>query len=147
MEKENKINSYLEFIASNLYEPAYLSAEYVLAEHNILTENVNSFSLLTRKKTKKLYNRFGLFSYRNIKEELFCGFAIYEKDGFLISKASVAKAIFDFLFFRKNIILDKESFLALRLNTENLTEKDWQELKGYSEIEGSKKMKNIINYL
>lgn len=146
-EKENKINSYIEFIANNLYEPSYLSMEYVLAERGILTENVNAISSLTRNKTKKLLNRFGVFNYHNIKEELFCGFLIYEKNGFLISKASLAKALFDFLFFRKNIIPDKKAFLALRLNVENLSEKDRQEFKKYIKIAGSIKMKNIADYL
>src|SRR3989338_178136 len=53
VEKENKINSYMEFVAVNLYDPAYLSLEYVLAEYGILTENTQAFTLVSKNKTNK----------------------------------------------------------------------------------------------
>jgi len=55
----SKFNNYLEFIATNvIYEPSYLSLEYVLFENNILTENVYNFTLVTTKKTSKFKNEF-----------------------------------------------------------------------------------------
>lgn len=146
-EKENKINSYLEFIAVSLYDPAYLSMEYVLSEYGILTENTQALTLISKNKTKKFVNALGLFNYKHTKDRLFFGFKIIKKDGFLISKTTVAKALFDFLYLRKKTILDKNTFLALRLNTNNLKKEDLEEVRKYAEIEGSKKMKEIINYL
>jgi len=147
IEKTNKKNSYLEFIATNMYEPSYLSLEYILSEHSILSENVNSFTLISRNKTKKFINELGVFVYKHIKDELFIGFNIKKKDGFFIAKASLAKSLFDFLYLRKNIISNKDSFLELRLNIEILKKKDIREFKKYVEIEGSKSMKMIYNYL
>lgn len=146
-EKENKINSYLEFIAVSLYDPAYLSMEYVLSEYGILTENTQAFTLISKNKTKKFVNELGLFNYKHTKERLFFGFRIIKKDGFLISKTTVAKALFDFLYLRKKTILDKNAFLALRLNTNNLKKEELEEVRKYAEVEGSEKMKEITNYL
>ncbi len=146
-EKENKINSYLEFVAVSLYDPAYLSLEYVLSEYGILTENTQAFTLVSKNKTKKFANALGLFNYKHMKGLLFSGFKIIKKDNFLISKTTVAKALFDFLYLRKKTILNKNTFLALRLNTDNLKKKDLDELRKYVEMEGSKKMKEITNYL
>jgi len=146
-EKENKINSYLEFVAVSLYDPAYLSLEYVLSEYGILTENTQAFTLISKNKTKKFANALGLFNYKHTKDRLFSGFNIIKKDNFLISKTTVAKALFDFLYLRKKTILNKDTFLALRLNTDNLKKKDLAEMRKYAEIEGSKKMKEITNYL
>lgn len=146
-EKENKINSYLEFIAVSLYDPAYLSMEYILSEYGILTENTQAFTLISKNKTKKFINALGLFNYKHTKERLFLGFKIIKKDGFLVSKTTAAKALFDFLYLRKKTILDKNAFLALRLNTHNLKKEDLDEVRKYAEIEGSKKMKEITNYL
>lgn len=147
IEKENKINSHLEFVAVSLYDPAYLSMEYVLSEHGILTENTQAVTLVSKNKTKKFANMLGLFNYKHMKGDLFSGFKIIKKDDFLISKATVAKALFDFLYFRKKTILSKDTFLALRLNADSLKKKDLTELKKYAGMEGSKKMKKIINYI
>lgn len=147
VEKENKINSYLEFIAVSLYVPSYLSMEYVLSEYGILTENTQAFTLISKDKSIKFTNSLGLFNYKHTKERLFSDYKIIKKDGFIISKATVAKALFDFLYLRKKTIIDKGAFLALRLNTDNLKKKDLEEVRKYVEIEGSKKMKEITNYL
>ncbi|MBI3671779.1 hypothetical protein HY249_03225 [Candidatus Azambacteria bacterium] len=146
-EKENKINSYLEFIAVSLYDPAYLSLEYVLSEYGIVTENTQAFTLVSKNKTKKFNNALGLFNYRHMKNDLFSGFKIIKKDDFLISKTTAAKALFDFLYLRKKTILNKGAFLALRLNTDNLKKEDLEDLRKYAEIEGSRKMKEITGYI
>ncbi|MDO9399720.1 MAG: hypothetical protein Q7T79_03505 [bacterium] len=147
IEKANRMNSYLEFIAITLYDPAYLSAEYVLSEHSVLTENIQAFTLISKNRTRKFVNSLGAFNYKHIKEDLFSGFKIIKKNDFFINKATIAKALFDFLYLRKNIITDKSAFLALRLNVENFKNQDLKEFKKYIEIEGSEKMKNILSWL
>jgi hypothetical protein len=67
-----EITHYKEFIASNLiYNPSYLSMEYVLFENNIITENVYNFTLVTTNKTAKFKNKFGNFVYKSLKESFF----------------------------------------------------------------------------
>lgn len=142
-----KYNDYCEFIASAMYEPAYLSVEYVLAEHNLLTEAVYNFTLVSTNKTNSITNKLGSFSYYTVKKDLFFGFKLKSSDDYLIYKANLAKALFDFLYIRKDSLINIKTAEELRLNLENLKNKDIAELKKYIKKEGSKKMKNIFNWL
>ena len=146
-EKQGIINSYYEFLGNILYQPSYLSAEYVLQKYSILSESVNSFTLVSRKKTNRFLNDFGSFKYYHIKEDLFTGFESKNKNGFLITEATLAKALFDFLYFRKNILNSLDEIKSLRLNLENLKPADLKELKRYIKLEKSKKMLVIFNWL
>ena len=147
MENENMFSLFLEFLANKIYVPSYLSLEYVLYEHNVLTEMPKNFTLITKNKTITFANKFSIFIYHKIKDDIFIGFHIIKKNDFLIYKASKAKALFDFLYLRKQEILSKEIAKALRLNLGNFTLKDKKELKKYVNIEGSKKMKQIFNWI
>lgn len=140
-------DEYREFIAAKIYEPSYLSAEYVLDEYGILSEAYYGYSLVTTRKTNKINNDLGNFYYHHIKDDLFTGFKVDKKAGFLIFKASAAKALFDFLYFRKNYLINKESVKELRLNWEKLKNRDKKEFKKYIKEEGSKKMLDIYNWL
>lgn len=149
LEHLNRIDMsiYYEFLVNLLYSPAYLSLDYVLNENNLLTEISNNFTAVTKNKTMHFSNRFGNFIYHKVKDQLFCGFNIIRKNGFIIYKATKAKALFDWLYLRKNQINDILGFEELRLNIDNLTKTDIKELKKYIDIEGSKKMKEIFEYL
>lgn len=143
----NNISSYIEFLSNILYQPSYISLEYALYEHNILTEIPIHFTSMSKKKTASFTNQFGSFIYHTIKEPLFIGFTVEKKSGFLVKKATKAKALFDYLYLRKNIIVNKESFDELRLNLINLKANDLKEFKQYVAIEGSKKMKEVSRYI
>lgn len=136
-----------EFIACLAYQPSYLSLEYILAENGILSESVFNFTLATTAKTYKLTNNFGNFHYYHLKDELFNGYNIIKKHGYLIYKASAAKALFDFLYLRKNILLNRNMVKELRLNLGGLSKKGKNEFKKYIKIEKSKKMLKIFNYM
>lgn len=140
-------SSYLEFLANIIYSPSYLSLEYVLYKHNILTEVPVNFTLITTNKTAKFTNKVGNFFYHKIKDNLFLGFKIFEKGGFFTYEATKAKALFDSLYLRKNLLVDKKAVEELRLNTENLNKKDKEEFEKYVNFENSKKMKRILNWL
>jgi len=60
----------------------------------------------------------------------------------LISKATKAKTLFDFLYLKKNLITDKTYLNELRLNLENFNKNDKLEFNKYVSIEGSKKNEN-----
>lgn len=147
VEKKNIVGEYSEFIANILYKSSYLSLEYVLEKYGLLTETVSSFTLVTEKKTSKFSNNLGIFKYYHIRKALFNGFKIIKKENFLIAEASLAKALFDFLYFRKNILSTKKQVEELRLNMDNFSQKDFKELKRYIKLEKSKKMKVIFDYL
>ncbi|PIZ00944.1 hypothetical protein COY61_01110 [bacterium (Candidatus Gribaldobacteria) CG_4_10_14_0_8_um_filter_33_9] len=147
IEKKAELSFYLEFLANLLYSPSYLSFEYVLGKYNALTEAVKNFTSVSTKKTNSFSNKFGNFLNYKIKKELFCGFKIKKNGGFLICEATKAKALFDFLYLRKNLILDKKATKELRINIEIFNEKDKKEFKKYIKIEGSEKLKKIFNWL
>ncbi len=138
--KNNLSSAYTEFLANLLYSPSYLSLEYVLYEHNILSEIPKNFTSISQKKTTHLNNNLGNFFYHQISPRLFKGFKIIEKDNFVIFKATRAKALFDYLYLRKNLIISRQAFAELRLNLGNLAKSDLREFKKYLKIEGSKKM-------
>ena len=62
-------------------------------------------------------------------------------------RSTKAKALFDYLYLRKNVLPNKEAVIELRLNVENLTRSDIKEIRKYIALEGSKKLKKIFNYL
>lgn len=146
IKRREEFVSYSELTANLLCQPSYLSLDYVLYQHNLLTEVPVNFTSITLNKTTSFSNKLGNFFYHKIKVELFCGFAIVKKSDFNILKASKAKAIFDFLYLRKNLIVNRSAFDELRINKENLSREDLKELKKHILLEGSKKMKDIFDY-
>ncbi len=146
VEKKGEYGNYSEFLANTLYKPSYLSLEYVLAEYNIITELPKNITSVSLNKTNKFLNAINVFSYCKIKKELFLGFKTIKKGNFVIYKATKAKALFDFIYLRKNLLVDKKAFLETRLNLDNLSSGDLRELKKYINLEGSEKMKRIFNY-
>ncbi|MCX5814592.1 MAG: hypothetical protein NT178_18940 [Proteobacteria bacterium] len=146
-ERRGIFSDYVEFVASKLHSPSYLSLDYVLHEHNMLTEIPRNITSVGLRKTENFSNDLGNFIYHKIKEELFVGFKVVKKGSFSILKATKAKALFDFLYFRKRLITDKRAAEELRLNLDEFTTDDFKELKGYVEIERSTRMKEIIDWL
>jgi len=145
--KEGNYSAFLEFLANEIYSPSYLSLDYILYQENILTEIPVNFTLITKNKTAFFSNVLGSFFYHKIKDELFCGFEIIRESDFIILKATRAKALFDFLYLRKNLLVNKKAIKELRLNLNNFSKSDIEEFKKYLEIEGSKKMKEVSNEL
>lgn len=147
IKKRNIFNDYLEFVGNIIYKPSYLSAEYILEKYGVLSEGIDSFVLITEKKTNKFFNDLGIFKYHHIKPDLFCGFMVVDKNEFSIAEASLAKALFDFLYFRKDILFAEKQIEELRLNFDVLTKKDLKEFEKYIKIEKSKRMRTIFNWI
>ena len=146
-ERRGIFSSYVEFTANKMYPPSYLSLDYVLHEHNMLTEIPQNMTSVGLRKTDHFSNNLGNFIYHKIKEELYLGFKVVKKGDFSILKATKAKALFDFLYLRKRLLVDKRAVEELRLNLDEVTENDFKELEGYVETERSLRMKEILNWL
>lgn len=147
IEKEGLFSFYTEFIANILYQPSYLSLDYVLYQNNLLTEIPLNFTCVTTNKTTSFSNKVGNFFYHKIKDKLFCDFMILKEENFTIFKATKAKALFDYLYLRKNELINKKSIEELRLNIKNVSTNELKELKKYIDLEGSKKMKEIYGII
>jgi len=135
---EGEYSGYIEYVSSKIYEPSYLSLEYVLYENNVLTESPQKFTLVTKNKTAEIRNALGSFLYHKIKDEFFDDYIVKKKGAFLAAKASPGKALFDFLYLRKNIIMNKNNAKALRLNLANLAQKDARVFMKYAKMAGSR---------
>lgn len=133
--------SFLEFIANKLREPSYLSLEYVLQKHSILTESVFAYTSVTLK-TKRLYeNNLGRFIYRAISKKLFTGYEIKTIKGFEIKEATKAKALFDYLYLKlyRQKPITQEMLTSLRLNLEEFTTEEKDAFSQYCQMTGLKK--------
>ncbi len=147
MEKYGRVHLYAEFLTGILYKQSYLSLEYILHQYGVITEMPATVTAVTRKKTSAFATPFGNFQYHSIKPSLFVGFTSKRDGDYMIFHASLAKALFDFLYFRKNHLMNKETIKELRLNLEVFREKDKKEMATYVNIEGSTRMKNIFKIL
>jgi len=140
-------SAFIEFIATKIYAPSYLSLDYVLYENNVLTEVPFSLTLITKNKTYTVHNNLGRFIYHKIKDELFYGYQTVRRNGYIYYKADKVKALFDFLYLRKNSIFTKEIAEELRLNLEVFSKLEISRLEQYFDQEGSGKMKKILRFL
>lgn len=138
---------YLEFIATKMYEPSYLSLEYILYEHNALTDVPANLTLITKNKTYNTSNDLGTFIYHKIKDELFRDYRIKRSNHFIYGKASKAKALFDYLYLRRKQIADRNMLEEYRLNLEVFNKNDFNELKKYIHDTGSAKMEKIYTWV
>lgn len=148
-EKEQDKQAYLEYLANKIYQPSYLSCEYVMSKYGLLTEAVYSITSITNKKTKVFDNKMGRFVYYSIAPILFTGFEIKKFDDADILIAKKPKAVFDFLylrFFRRRKISEK-IIEELRINWENLPEKEFRNLIKYAKTSKNKNIINLINLI
>jgi predicted transcriptional regulator of viral defense system len=141
-------------VSAILLPQSYLSLEYVLQQHGILTEITYPVTAITIKNTRTILNSLGTFVYRHIQPDLYFGFQIMEAYGVPYAQASTAKALFDYLYLRP-LLADLEPQLynlaeELRLNLDEFTREQREEFSGYvlkSEAirKGSAKMRRILN--
>lgn len=145
----NTNNNYEEYLANILRNPSYLSLEYVLAKYGLIPEGVKVFSSITIKSSRSYNNSLGNFIYKNIKKELFLGYENQKSGDYTIKIATKAKALFDFLYLKRNFNFNNKEEVknGLRINWENFSALEMKELEKYGEISGSKKMKIILNII
>lgn len=141
--------SYCEFVANFLKKPSYLSREYVLQKYGILSESVFAYTCVTQKKTRIYNNKLGVFSYSNVKDELFTGYNIISRSGFDIKEATKTKALFDYLYLRLFRVpqINQKTVDSFRLNLDSFTSKDYVELNSFIKILNISKFNNLISYL
>ena len=138
-------------VSAILLPQSYLSLEYVMQQHEILTEITYPVTAVTLKNTRTITNSLGTFVYRHLKPILYQGFQIGEAYGIPYAQASVAKAVFDYLYLRKlpaNIIPARYNLAEdLRLNLDGFTAAEREEFAGYIAFSGMVKMQQIMQNL
>ena len=142
----------LDYTASvaGLIEPvSYLSLEYVLQKHNILTDATYTITSVTTKTTRRVINDVGGFYYKHIKDALFTNYQTRNYLGQTIKEAPLEKALFDYMYFKP--LADKGQKISLniaeelRLNLDVLTEEQVGLFKNLCETSGMQKMRLIYD--
>ncbi len=138
-------------VSAILIPQSYLSLEYILQRHAILTDVTYPITAVTCKQTRVFENKLGTFTYRNIKSELYRGFVITEYMGIPFAQATLAKALFDYFYLRplKMTIRSSASEIAeeLRLNLGEFSEADREEFAAFVAVSSSRKMDRILRNL
>lgn len=138
-------------ISAILIPQSYVSLEFVLQRHAILSEITYPVTAVTIKQTRIIENSLGTFSYRNIKEALYTGFEILDYMGIPYSQATLSKALFDYLYLRplpRNWLpADFNLAEELRLNIDELSEQNQTQFSEFVEISKSRKMQKILKNL
>jgi len=147
--KQSDKTSYLEYMANIIRQPSYLSLEYVLAKTNLIPEGIYSFTSITLKTPRCYQNKLASFIYKNIKKPLFTGYVRVKTNDFQVYIASKPKALFDFLYLKRNLSFDIEYELkqGLRINWGEVSVKDIVEFKKYVKLAKSLKMKKILDMI
>lgn len=147
-EEYSKLEGYREFISSILRRSSYVSLETILNRYDMLSEISPITTCITNKVGRVYNNKLGGFRYRNIKEELFCGFETrLFANKYTYYVASKSKALFDFLYYRAKLLPQNlEDFKIVeefRMNLEGMSKKDWKEFNEYVKISKDKAMYNV----
>ena len=149
--RDRSLNStgFVELIAGTLLFPSYVSLEYVLQKHHLLTEGTYTITSVTTKSGRRFNNSLGTFVYHTLTKDLYFGF---EKKTFgknIYFEARPAKALFDFLYLRLPSLdpEDWRSIEELRINWSFLTLESRQELGKIVKRSGIKKMMEIYGHI
>jgi hypothetical protein len=148
-EQHRQDNDFSAAVSAILVPQSYLSLEFVLQEHNLLTEITYPVTCVTMGNTRTMTNPIGTFWYRNLHADLYTGFTIMNYLGIRYGRASLGKALFDYLYLRpipasyrtaKFNLADE-----LRLNLEEVDVLAQSEFSTQVASSGSRKMSEILN--
>ena len=140
---------YLSYLSQVLLEPSYVSDAYVLQKYQILSEAVYTVTAVTTKTPRSFASQIGNFDYRHVKADLFSGFEyIYSQFG-LVAEATLAKAMFDYLYRTSRLMnqVDEQIVREMRFNLEQIDDMTWDALETWVSDKGTSKMGKIIKIL
>lgn len=150
-EQRRSDTSFSAAVSAILLPQSYLSLEYILQRNNLLTEVTYPVTAITTRNTRRIDNPLGTFWYRNLRADLYHGFTISEYYGIRFAQASLAKALFDYLYLRplSGVLRIPDIDLAgeLRLNLDEVPAESRAEFGGHVAKSGSRKMELIHDNL
>lgn len=112
-EKEKMIAEEVSFL---IYQPSYLSLEFMLSYYGLIPEMVYIKTAVTTKTTRRFSNNFGNFTYRHILPELFFGYIPIETPFGKYLIAEPEKALLDYFYFNSGKLNNQKDILELRIN-------------------------------
>ncbi len=148
-EQHRQDNDFAAAVSAILVPQSYLSLEFVLQEYNLLTEITYPVTCVTMGNTRTITNPIGVFWYRNLRADLYHGFGISEAMGIRYGRASLAKALFDYLYLRPIPARYRAAPFnladELRLNLDEVDDDTRAEFATQVAASGSQKMKAILD--
>jgi predicted transcriptional regulator of viral defense system len=142
---------FLPVISQIIHPLSYVSSLYILQQENIIPEAVYRVTAINVKKTSEIENPIAIFTYQHIKTSLYLGFTFEEFLGHPYYIASPAKALFDYLYLRpipRSLRKQRVSLATeLRLNMDEWTNTQKEELSSYISLSRSEKMRMIFRNL
>ncbi len=104
-------------LMANKINKSYISLEYALSFYQLIPEISRVVTSVSCERGERLENQFGSFRYFKIKADLFTGYVNRKSkvEDVLFRIASPEKALFDLVYFRKDL-KDKGDLAGLRLN-------------------------------
>ncbi|MCK5216018.1 MAG: hypothetical protein KAR05_11780 [Candidatus Omnitrophica bacterium] len=88
------------YVANKLYYPSYISLETALSNYSIIPEVAMAVTSITTKPTRSFKNKHGLFTFRTIKTDAFCGYYVEKHRNLEILIAEPEKALIDYIYFK-----------------------------------------------
>jgi len=101
-------------IAEPLYRPSYLSLEFALSHYGLLPEAAGLLTSVTTRKTARIGNLLGTFTYSHVQPHYFFGFHRHSEPA-IHWMAEPEKALFDFIYLR----IPKKTLLTAELLIDN----------------------------
>lgn len=143
----NKILLSIELIGNTLLSPSYISLDYALSYHNIIPEKVWEITSVTTKRSKDFQTPYGVFSFKQIKKELFSiGLQVEHSQNATYMIATKEKALCDKVFFATDIHLRSKSAMLeflendLRVDLDEFREANLEIFDNYFKISKSYKI-------
>lgn len=155
-ERHSQEPAFSPVVSAILQPQSYLSLEYVLQQHGVLTEITYPVTAVTVKNTRIFNNPLGTFVYRHLQPGLYQGFQFKEAYGVPYALASKAKALFDYLYLRPRSPQIRSPLFDLagdlRLNLDEFTTGEREEFVRHVENSqktrmGGVKMRMILDNL
>lgn len=123
--------------------PSYLSLEYSLSKHGILSQTIHTLVLVTTKLPYTYKTDKAIYEYHQIKKSLFWG---YKREGTVLI-AEPEKALLDLIYIRHMCNGEMtQNDIASIVNDMDLSELDEKKLHRYAK-RFDPKMKNILHKL
>jgi hypothetical protein len=115
--------------------------------YGLIPEMVFNVTSVTTKTTRSYKNKFGFFIYRHIKPSLFLGYKKVDiaSQPYLI--ATPEKALIDYIYLNSSKINNKGELEEVRFNEIEIKKLNYEKIREYSDLTGSKKVNKIINMI
>ena len=68
---ETDVNASVKYLAAKIYNPSYISLDYVLSAYSLIPEAVYSITSATSNNSKIYNNEFGCFIFSHIAKSVF----------------------------------------------------------------------------